>query len=905
MDKSLTRYIWTHTRREQIWVLAVVLLSMIPYYLSFDLPKQIVNGPIQGMGFTEPGATQRFLHWAPDIPLIGKVELFPGLDLDRMGMLIALSLTFLGLVVVNGVFKLYINTFKGRMGERLLRRIRYELVDRLLRFPPAQFRRLKPAEAASMIKDEVEPLGGFTGDAFVQPLMLGGQALAALLFILMQSLWLGALAGGIAAVQGLIIPRMRRRLIALGRERQLTARQLSGRVNEIMDGIVTVHALDTTNLERADLSRRLGEIFRIRYDLYQWKFMVKFLNNFLAQVTPFVFYLLGGWLTIRGTLDVGQLVAVINAYKELPGPLKELIDWDQARQDVEVKYEQVVEQFRVDELIPETVQRVMPGLARLPGPLNASSLVLRDDSGNLLLDHTTLHIGRSETVALVDDHGGGAEAFAAAIGRAIWPASGKLAAGDVSLLELPEGVAGRQITYVPAEGYFFYGSLLDNLLYGLRHAPGPSPRRSGATARQFQWCQTEARAAGNPPLDMDADWLDVESVAPNARGAHDIPDAVMAALSVTEMQDDILGLGLMSHVDPLEKPDLTRRLVEIRHALRAGIDAGRIDAHVVPFERDRYNEEATIAENLLFGTLEDPMTQMPRIIQSPEVRSIMMRGGLAGQLFDLGLGMATTLLELLGDDPAQDVLLNDLPYLTMEDIPDLRQLVLRVTPGGLSEATRDDRMGLIRLAMFYVEPVQRFGLMTPELARSVVEARNAIHREISPELRAMIEPYDPMRYMRSATLMENVLFGKSRDTGTRAGQSVRAAVVAALDEAGLTRRVMELGLGVNIGVGGRRLSLAQRQKLNIARALIRQSEYYVFDKSLSAVDPRTQERIVCAVVATVTERGDGASVIWVLTNTRLAHLFGRIIMFDRGRVVADGGLDTVSAASGGSGIALS
>ena len=91
--------------------------------------------------------------------------------------------------------------------------------------------------------------------------------------------------------------------------RQLTARQLSGRVGELMDGISTIHALDTSNYERADMSTRLGQIFKIRYDLYQWKFLVKFINNFLAQVTPFLFYCIGGYLALNGRLDVGQLVA--------------------------------------------------------------------------------------------------------------------------------------------------------------------------------------------------------------------------------------------------------------------------------------------------------------------------------------------------------------------------------------------------------------------------------------------------------------------------------------------------------------------------------------------------------------------------------------------------------------------
>jgi len=48
---------------------------------------------------------------------------------------------------------------------------------------------------------------------------------------------------------------------------------------------------------------------------------------------------------ITGKLDIGALVAVIAAYKDLPAPVNELIDWDQQRMDVEIQYNQVVEQF--------------------------------------------------------------------------------------------------------------------------------------------------------------------------------------------------------------------------------------------------------------------------------------------------------------------------------------------------------------------------------------------------------------------------------------------------------------------------------------------------------------------------------------------------------------------------------
>ena len=115
---------------------------------------------------------------------------------------------FLGYVIINGAFKLYINTYKGRLGERMLRRLRYQLVDRVLRFPFPQYRRVRSSEIATMIKDEVDPLGGFIGEAFATPAFLVGQALAALLFIMLQSWALGLVTLAILMVQTLLIPKL-------------------------------------------------------------------------------------------------------------------------------------------------------------------------------------------------------------------------------------------------------------------------------------------------------------------------------------------------------------------------------------------------------------------------------------------------------------------------------------------------------------------------------------------------------------------------------------------------------------------------------------------------------------------------------------------------------------------------
>jgi putative ABC transport system ATP-binding protein len=887
MEKRLTRYIWTHTRAQQLWILLVVAVSMIPYFLSFDLPKQIVNGPIQGAGFETPGATQLFMDINFDLPWIGNVVLFSGIELTRMQTLYALSLVFLILVVVNGLFKFYINTYKGRLGERLLRRIRFELVDRILRFPPTQFKRVKGAEISSMVKDEVEPLGGFTGDAFVSPALLGGQALTALFFIFMQNFWLGMIAAGMVAVQGVIIPRMRRRLLVLGRERQITARELAGRVSEIVEGIGAIHAYDTSNYERADIAHRLGRIFKIRYDLYQWKFLVKFINNFLAQLTPFLFYCVGGYLALQGRLDIGQLVAVISAYKDLPGPLKDLIDWDQTRQDVQVKYVQVVEQFTVEKIMEPTVQTMAVGSpAALKTPLAAVNLSLADDSGARLLERVSLQIHPGETIAIVGGSAGGGDSLAEAFARLIWPESGKIVAGGDDLLELPESVTGRNISYASSDSYFFYGSLRDNLLYGLKHAPYKAAVYEGPGATQRKWEISEAKMAGNPDFDTNSDWIDYEAA--SATHPDDLFAAILPVLDTVQLSTDILDLALRSIVDPAEHADLAARLVEMRHALRKELEDEDLSSLVVSFEPGAYNTEATVGENLLFGTATGPALRGRAISKNAYFRSVVGRTGLDSALFDMGYSIAENAVELFSDLPPDHPFFQQLTFMTADDIPLYQQLVQKLRGKGLDQASEEDRSSIIRLSFLYIEPRHRFGLLTEELMAKIVDVRREFHDGLPEELRGAIERYDPDHYTASASLMDNVLFGRISHKHADGSKRIRTIVSNLLNTLGLHEQVLAIGLDYNVGAGGKRLTSFQRQKLNLARALVRRSEYYILNRPLPGLDHRLQDEIARDVLKLVKRDGRNPAVIWVLSNAGLAHLFDRVMVFDRGMLVEDG-----------------
>lgn len=897
MERSLFRYILRHSRRDQLMILLIVLASQPFYFMSLDLPKTIVNQAIEGEGFDSPTATAPFLALHLPLPDFlrwidpdGVLTIFEGIQLERIPYLIALSLLFLLLVIVNGAFKLVINTAKGRMGERMLRRLRFELFDRILRLPPANLRKMKQAEIATMIKDEVEPLGGFIGDAFVQPAYLGLQALTALFFILWQSFWLGAVVVVVLVLQAVIIPKLRKRLLELGKQRQLTARQLAGRIAEDVDGIAEIRTHDTSNYERADIAARLGAIFKIRFELYQRKFAVKFLNNLIAQITPFLFYLIGGYLAITGRLDIGQLLAVINAYKDLPTPVKELIDWDQQRQDVQIKYEQVIEQFSMDELLPAELQAPVEKVEPLTGRVAINNLVVIDENEGKLLDGVSLRFDINEHIAVSGPPGGGKSQLALALARLLEPSSGQITIGEQDLSELPEAVIGRRLGYVGQDPYLFNMSLRDNLLYGLKHVPRNAVSyREGDKRRWFDI--VEARRSGNPEFDIADDWIDYEAA--GATGPEDINEKLIAVLPLVELEEDVYQFGLRGTIDPEQQPRIAAAVMEARRALRSRLADSNVGNLVEPFDRNRYNKNMSVAENLLFGTPVGPAFAAERLSENAYLWSVLESQGLVPALFDVGRQIAETMVELFADLPPGHEFFEQFSFIGADELPEYRALLGRIGKAGPERASQKDRALLVGLTFPYVEARHRLGVIGPEMEARVLAARHAFAEGLPTELAGAIEFYDETRYNAAASLQDNILFGRLVYGQAQAAAIIGRLISEVLDGLGLQHRVLEVGLDFPVGNAGKRLTAAQRQKVGLARALLKRPDLLIVNEATAVLDAASQARILAAVL----KARAGQGVFWVVPDKHAVDGFDRVIVVRDGRIVHQGRPDELDPAA--------
>ena len=891
METNLFKYIWQHSKGEQLVVLFVVLASLPFYFMSLNLPKDITNQAIQGLAFEE-SSTATFLSFDLGLPeWVGgtpedTITLFGGFEMERMPFLFALSFSFLALVMVNGLFKFTINTMKGRMGERMLRRLRYSLFERILRFPTMYFRKIRSAEAASMINNEVEPLGGFIGDAFVQPVFLGGQALTAMAFILTQNFALGAVALGIVLIQTFIIPKLRKAVLKLGKQRQLAARNLSGRVGEVVDSIREVRVNDTSNFERSDVTMRLGRIFHIRYELYQRKFFIKFLNNLLAQMTPFLFYTIGGYFAIKGELDIGQLLAVLVAYKDLPGPIKELIDWDQQRLDVQIKYEQVMMQFMPDNMVEEHMQDPDAPCTPLEGNVSINGVGFEEDTGGTMLDGAQLEFPINSHVAFTGTPNSGRDYLAQLMARIYTPTSGTIRYGEANLSSLPEATTGRRIAYVGQDIYLLPLSILNNIFYGIKNKPSGD---FGQDDPEVKHRLAEAVRSGNSPLDIEADWLNYEVLGTTNRLELDV--RLIDIIRIVGMESDLYQFGLNGIIDSDREDTLVVQLLLARQKFREKLQDPTFAHLIEPFDPEKYNTNATLSENLLFGTATGEKLKAGNRSKDPYLRSILDSTGMYDMMLSMGIKIAETTVELFADLPPGHAFFEQFSFISSDDLPEFEEILNQIRKEGEDALSEDEKARLTGLTANYVESRHRFGLIGDAEMEKALEVRRQFRENLPVEYEGEISFYNPEIYNKTASIQDNILMGRITYGQAEAMEKVLDGIEQILDELGIRPQILRIGLEFNVGGGGKRLSTGQRQRIGLARALMKNPDLLIIDEALAVIDSDNQKQLLDRVKSV--RKGKG--LVWSVERPEMASGFDEVFVFDSGRMVEKGDFKTLSS----------
>ena len=160
-----------------------------------------------------------------------------------------------------------------------------------------------------------------------------------------------------------------------------------------------------------------------------------------------------------------------------------------------------------------------------------------------------------------------------------------------------------------------------------------------------------------------------------------------------------------------------------------------------------------------------------------------------------------------------------------------------------------------------------------------------VRRLTQKELRGRIAYVPQKAWLFSGTIAENLRHGDAKASNERLWHALGVA------QASFVRDLPD-GLGTRVAQGGTNFSGGQRQRLAIARALVREADLYVFDDSFSALDYKTDAALRHALAGELPD----AAVLIIAQRVSTIHDADQIVVLKDGEVVGLGTHDELMSA---------
>jgi ABC-type multidrug transport system fused ATPase/permease subunit len=297
MPRSLLVFIWQVSGKRQILLCLLTIIVSLLTTLPLELQRRIVDDAIHG---------------------------------KTVNLLLMLSAAYLGVLLVQGGLKYVLNVYRGYMVEHVARDLRHRIFDGTQTKEGAH--RVKQGAIVSMVAAEVEDLAGFVGDSVSFPLLQAGTALSAMGYLIWVEPRIALFAILLYLPQLFVVPLGQRRINRWG---NVHARLLRKMGDTIVGAGFDRHGRPKF---RRRFMRLVTGAFRTRRAVYRVKFFLTFFGNFLDALAPLIVLSVGGWLVIKGEVEVSTLVVFITGFQKVADPWDQLLTFYRTASNANVKY---------------------------------------------------------------------------------------------------------------------------------------------------------------------------------------------------------------------------------------------------------------------------------------------------------------------------------------------------------------------------------------------------------------------------------------------------------------------------------------------------------------------------------------------------------------------------------------
>ena len=762
--------------------------------------------------------------------------------LKNLDGLIFYSAIYIVAITAASGLKLAINYLQALIGERAMNLMRKELYEHILSLPVGFFRTTQPGMVVASLMTELSTAGTFAGMAFAVPVTNILTLLAFAGYLLWLNPKLAAVTLLIYPFVVFIVPILQKKANKANKKRVDLSRSTSSQIAETISGIqeVQVHgAFVEENRKFGYLADRLKKI-RIRWSLF--RFAIKTANNYFVGLGPFIVFVFGGYLVMHGQLELGAMVAFLSAQEKLFDPWKELIDFYQTYQDASVRYTRTMGYFDAQPEFPLLADQTSP--VTISGGVEVQDLFFQTDDGHRLLNGISFSLTPGEHLAIVGFSGSGKSTLIQCIGKMYTYTAGSIKIDGVELSTISKKEVIENIGYVSQSPFIFTSTIQDNLLYA-RRAMSPKEHQEDTSA--------------------------VIAL-----------DRMILVLQQVGLFVDVMRFGLDTIIDTSDKKSMDT-VVRIRGKLRENFGS-KLKNAVEFYTLESYHYNSSVGENIIFGSSTAPEFGTHLLAENKNFFLFLTQEELLQPLVQLGVTLAREAVDLFSGLDSMELFFEKSPVPETR-LKECEEIIIRLKSKAIEDLTKTEQTLLLAIALEFTPALHTMTSLPGELQRQILLARRQFPDWCDNIAPGLFNFYAETSYLPNQSILNNIFFGKIRPGLPGAQELINQSITQLLIEEDYLETVAKIGMEFHVGNMGDKLSGGQRQKLAIARVLLKQPKIILMDEATSALDNKSQTRIQ----RLMTTRWKGKrTVIAVVHRLDIIEDFDKIAVTKAGKIVEFG-----------------
>ena len=402
-------------------------------------------------------------------------------------LLMPLALAVGGATIIQAITGFGLSQLLGVTAQRAISEMRRRVQRHLIKLPVSFFDSTQSGILISRVMTDAEGIRNLVGTGLVQLTGSIVTSICALAILFYLNWWLTLVTITLLAVFGIAFGAAFSRLRPVFRERNKLNAELTGRLNETLNGIRLIKAYRAERREQQVFAKGIHGLFRLVAKSVTSVSAINSLAIAVAGAAATVMMLLGGRSVIHGEMTLGDLTMFVFFSGLMASPVIQIASVGT----------QITEAFagldRIRELMGLTAEDAAD-LSRAPvGPLRGEvefqdvSFAYQPDVD--VIKHVSFKVPAGSTTALVGSSGSGKSTLVGLVMAFHHPREGRILVDGQDLAGLRMGDYRRQLGVVMQDNFLFDGTVADNIRFAKPQASRAEIEEAGRIAHVSEFAE--------------------------------------------------------------------------------------------------------------------------------------------------------------------------------------------------------------------------------------------------------------------------------------------------------------------------------------------------------------------------------------------------------------------------------